>query len=256
VTGATESGTSSEKPFPTTAGAFDTTPNVNDAFVAKLSQDGSALVYSTALGGRDLPDTGAAVKVDAAGNATVAGSTKSFDFPTRNAVQPVCGCQGSFDAFVTRLNPTGSNLVYSTFLGGISLDEGTDVALDASAAAYVTGQTYAPDFPTTPGAFEPSSPEGDGEAFVSKISDGAQRPCTITGTTGPDTLVGTPRADVICGLGGNDVLTGKAGDDVLRGGAGDDRLDGGRGRDTLDGGDGTDTCIGGPGADTNVDCET
>src|SRR3989442_679598 len=130
-------GTSSTN-FPTTTGAFRTTfGGRSDAFVTKLNGDGSALVYSTYLGGFSS-DRGNAIAVDAAGNAYVAGLTFSTNFPTTpGAVRETFG--GIFDAFVTKLNPAGTALVYSTFLGGSSLDEGFGIAVDTAGSGYVAG---------------------------------------------------------------------------------------------------------------------
>src|SRR5439155_19485321 len=111
--------------FPTTAGAFQTTlvsdPSASgDAFVTKLNPSGSALVYSTFLGGSAF-DEGLGIAVDAAGNACVTGDTDSSNFPTTaGAFQTTL--DGFLGAFVTKLNPTGSALVYSTYLGGSSFD--------------------------------------------------------------------------------------------------------------------------------------
>jgi hypothetical protein len=150
ITGSTRSSN-----FPTTAGAFDTTYNAQgefpDAFVTKLNPTGSALVYSTFLGG-SRQNLSNAIAVDAAGNAYVTGSTFSPDFPTTaGAFDTTYTAQGEFpDAFVTKLNPAGSALIYSTFLGGdLGDDSGTDIAVDASGNAYVTGFTSSLDFPRT-----------------------------------------------------------------------------------------------------------
>src|SRR5215213_6579912 len=114
--------------FPTTAGAFDTTHNGSqDAFVTKLNPSGSALVYSTFLGGTDL-DSASGIAVDSAGNAYVTGTTSSSDFPT--TVGAFDTTLNDRDAFVTKLNPSGSALVYSTFLGSIEDDLGGRIAVD------------------------------------------------------------------------------------------------------------------------------
>ena len=157
--------------FPTTPGAFDTSFGGGlDAFVTRLSPTGSALVYSTFLGGATSSDHAADVALDAQGAATVTGMTHSSDFPTTpGAFDTSFG--GFTEAFVTRLSPTGSTLLYSTFLGGADRDDAMALAVDAQGAATVTGYTYSSDFPTTPGAFETSYSSGDhGEAFVTRLS--------------------------------------------------------------------------------------
>ena len=118
-----------------------------DAFVTKLNAAGSALVYSTYLGGSGREE-GNEIGVDAAGNAYVTGFTFSTDFPTASPIQPALGSSFEVDAFVTKLNATGSALVYSTYLGGSRSENGNDIAVDASGNAYVTGFTRSTDFPT------------------------------------------------------------------------------------------------------------
>ena len=154
--------------FPTTPGAFDVTlgnPNLGDAFVTKLDATGS-LVYSTYLGGT-FGDFGIGIAVDAAGNAVVAGMTSSSDFPTTAGAFDESP-NGVDDVFVTKLNTTGSALVYSTFLGGIGFDWAFALAVDAAGSAFVTGQTTSSDFPTTAGSFHPSYIAGR-DGFVTKL---------------------------------------------------------------------------------------
>jgi hypothetical protein len=138
------------------------------AFVAKLNAAGSALVYSTYLGGSSK-EYGFGIAVDSSGKAYVTGYTQSTNFPTANPLQPSNG--GGYDAFVAKLNPAGSALVYSTYLGGSSLDEANGIAVDAAGNAYVTGWTWSTDFPTA------NPPQGAcdncanwGDAFVAKLS--------------------------------------------------------------------------------------
>lgn len=161
-------GSTSSTNFPTMAGAFDRTHNGNiDAFVTKLNPIGSALLYSTYLGGTgaDLGEKG--IVLDSAGNAYVTGRTNSPNFPTTlGAFQRTLA--GSFDVFVTKLNSVGSDLMYSTYLGGTGLDQSSDIAIDSLDNAYVTGTTLSSNFPTTQGAFNPSS-NGSFEAFVTKV---------------------------------------------------------------------------------------
>jgi hypothetical protein len=137
-----------------------------DAFVTKLNSSGSALVYSTYLGGNgDGYDWGWGIAVDTSGNAYVVGATYSYDFPTRNPFQGTYG--GSMDAFVTKLDASGNRLVYSTYLGGSWNDAGHAIAVDSEGSVYVTGYTISPNFPTA-NAFQ-STGTGD-DAFVAKLN--------------------------------------------------------------------------------------
>src|SRR5207302_3833070 len=137
--------------FPITAGAFQTTlRGSGDAFVTKLNPSGSALVYSTYLGGSGA-DGADAIAVDTVGNAYVAGVTGSIDFPTTlGAFQTTL--RGDSDAFVTKLSPSGSALIYSTYLGGSSSEHGLGIAVDAAGNAFRSDEPRAADAPTTPGA--------------------------------------------------------------------------------------------------------
>ncbi len=157
--------------FPTTRGAFQTTPSgFVDAFVAKLNPAGSALTYSTYLGGNDA-DFALAVAVDAIGNAYVAGNTRSANFPTASALQPACGsCPGTGDAFVAKLDPVGSRLVYSTYLGGSGSDGASAIAIDESGNVFLTGSTGSPNFPTIRPLFDIHPGSHAGYAFVSWIN--------------------------------------------------------------------------------------
>ena len=115
-----------------------------DVFVAKLNRTGSALIYATYLGGRD-DEAGLGIAADAAGNAYVTGFTTSTNFPTRHAQQRRNA--GDSDAFVLKLNPTGSALLYSTYLGGSAFDQGSAIAVDALGNAYIAGRTNSFNFP-------------------------------------------------------------------------------------------------------------
>src|ERR1022692_2585480 len=138
----------------------------DDAFVAKLNPTGSALVYSTYLGGSGN-DTGSGIAVDNSGNAYVAGYTSSTNFPTMSPLQLAYG-GGDSDAFVAKLNPTGSALVYSTYLGGSGEDQGGGIAVDNLGNAYVTGGTGSTDFPTMNAA--QATYGGDTDAFVAMLN--------------------------------------------------------------------------------------
>jgi uncharacterized repeat protein (TIGR01451 family) len=132
--------------FPTSAPFDSVISGITDAFVAKLNANGSALIYSTFLGGNDI-DNATSIAVDNAGNVYLTGETSSADFPVLNALHPTL--TGLSDAFVSELNSAGSGLVYSTYLGGHSSDFGNSIAIDNSGNAYVTGNTSSADFPTT-----------------------------------------------------------------------------------------------------------
>ncbi|MBI5234350.1 MAG: SBBP repeat-containing protein, partial [Deltaproteobacteria bacterium] len=155
--------------FPT-VGAIDPTYNAVDAFVTKINVAGSALVYSTFLGG-GFWDWGNDIAVDSSNNAYVTGYTASSDFPT---VNPIDGTLNYDDAFVTKINAGGTALSYSTYLGGTGLmgDWGYGIALDSSGNAYVTGMTDSSDFPTT--ASYDNTYNGWQDAFITKISPTAQ----------------------------------------------------------------------------------
>ena len=133
--------------FPTTRHYKQTNGGNIDAFVAKLNANGSALIYSTFLGG-NLNDIARSIAVDNAGNAYLTGETNSGNFPVLNALHPTLTGSPS-DAFVAELNSTGSALVYSTYLGGHGDDGGNSIAIDNSGNAYVAGTTSSTDFPTT-----------------------------------------------------------------------------------------------------------
>jgi hypothetical protein len=189
VTGYTKS-----ENFPTTVGAFQATyrGGLSDAFVTKLNAAGTALVYSTFLGGSGKPaedtvvialgDYAQGIAVDSAGNAYVAGSTDSRNFPTtpgafQTTHASVVNADGSgfYDGFVTKLTPSGVP-VYSTFLGGGRTDHATAIDVDSAGHAYVTGATasiggdFGAPFPTTASAFATTYNYG-GDAFVTKLND-------------------------------------------------------------------------------------
>ena len=153
----------------------------NDAFVVKLNAAGTAFVYSTYIGGSSI-DYGESIAVDGSGNAYVAGFTSSPDFPSVNADQPASG--GSYDAFIAKLNASGSALTDTDFLGGSGADSGYGIALDSAGSAYMTGQTSSSNFPLkTP---VQSSPGTSGlAAFVARFIFGATGPPTAVSVTPP-----------------------------------------------------------------------
>jgi hypothetical protein len=164
VTGITECPT-----FPTTSGALDTSFDNSDAFVTKLNSSGSDLAYSTFLGGSDW-DRGYAIVVDQNSNAFVAGYTASNDFPMTSGAYDT-SYNGGYDVFVAKINSNGSDLIYSTYLGGSDLDRLTweSITIDEDGNAYLTGQTRSNDFPTTVGAYDRTY-NGNGDAFITKLN--------------------------------------------------------------------------------------
>ena len=163
--------------FPVTANAVQKNKKqsnswvYHDAFVAKLSPDGSALIYATYIGG-DSTETIFGITADTAGNAYVTGSTVSDNFPTHNALQEIFG-GGMADGFITKLSPDGSAFVYSTYLGGSDSDFGRDIIVDRSGNACVIGETKSDNFPVA-NAIQPTRNDSENDAFVSKLnSDGS-----------------------------------------------------------------------------------
>jgi hypothetical protein len=181
VTGVTQS-----SDFPTKNALQDAHTGFREAFVTKLTPAGDGLVYSTYLGGArayypQAPrDEGEDVEVDGAGRAWVVGRTGSIDFPTRDPIQPFSGCcVGALDAFVTELSADGTQLLFSTYLGGEVSDWAYGVALDGAGGAYVAGVADSTEFPTTTGAFQqddPATVSSRADGFVAKIDSNAGEP--------------------------------------------------------------------------------
>jgi len=161
--------------FPITAGAFQTQcksdgqcggNSLDETFVTKINAGGASLGYSTYLGG-STDDVGLALALDSSHNAYVTGYTNSTDFPVDGPFQAeLLNTNGS--AFVTKLNPTGSALVYSSFLGGSTFDAAVSIAVDQRGNAYVTGTTLSVDFPTAD-AFQPAL-DGNSDAFIAEVN--------------------------------------------------------------------------------------
>jgi hypothetical protein len=165
-------GSSDSIDFPT-ANAYDATYNEGgDAFVCKLSADGSTLLFSTFVGGNN-DDNGLSLALDSENNVCVTGGTQSVDFPTVNAYDSIFNGYDVYgDAFLCRLSSDGSNLLYSTFIGGSMGEGGRSIVLDDVDNIYLTGYTCSPDFPIVD-AFSPIL-GGDYDAFLAKLSaDGA-----------------------------------------------------------------------------------
>jgi hypothetical protein len=153
--------------YPTTPGAYKTAGS--GIFITKLNPAGSELVYSTLIG----EGKSNSIAIDTNGNAYITGNTYySANYPTTpGAFQTTFSYRDfySSDVFVTKLNPSGSNLVYSTFIGGRSADYGNSIAIDNNGNAYIAGNTYSSNFPITPGAYQTNF-AGDEDAFVAKLS--------------------------------------------------------------------------------------
>lgn len=159
-------GATNSPDFPTVSPLQPTLAGLEDIFVSKITAGGSGIGYSTYLGGSgdDVPYTGS-MAIDGSGNVYVAGSTDSSDFPVSSAIQPAFG--GILDAFVTKLNSTGSALSYSTYLGGSDVDWAYSLAADPIGNAYATGVTASTNFPIA----NPIQPTRAGpyDGFVLKI---------------------------------------------------------------------------------------
>ena len=155
--------------YPTSSGAYDVSQNGNtDVFVTKLDANGSTLVYSTFIGGSGL-DYGNAIAVDNNGNAYVTGYTGSTNYPATSGAYDQSTDGTAYDAFVTKLNATGSALVYSTFLGGSSTDKGICIVLDGVGNAFISGETFSSDFPATSNAYDKTF-NGNDDVFITKLN--------------------------------------------------------------------------------------
>lgn len=169
ATGVYASGTTRSPDFPTTVGAYDTTygggVSIADAFVTKFNLTGTALIYSTFLGGAGA-EQGQAIAVDSAGAAYVAGSAAA-GFPATPGAFDTTNNAGD-DGYVAKLNPAGSALVYSTYIGGTGPDTFTTIAVDAAGTAFVTGSTFSTDYPLTPDALD--TVQAGGDALVTRVS--------------------------------------------------------------------------------------
>ncbi|MBF0344039.1 MAG: SBBP repeat-containing protein [Nitrospirae bacterium] len=154
-----------------------------DAFVAKLSPNGASLLYSTYFGGTAI-DEANAIAVDSGGNAYITGFSYSTDFPAINAFQN--NMAGWKDAFVTKLSSSGTYIVYSTYYGGTSEEDGLGIAVDADSNVYITGFTSSTNFPTTL-PLQATHGGGTYDAFIAKLSpSGMPLYSTYVGGSGSD----------------------------------------------------------------------
>jgi Beta-propeller repeat len=169
-------GDTSSTNFPLVGGVYTANQGGQDGFIAKLTAAGTAIVYSSYLGGAASDHIGA-VAVNSSGNAFVTGSTFSTNFPVSHAVQPNTG--GNEDAFVTELLPGGNGLVFSTYLGGSSgtaglPEQGQAIAVDSAGNIYVAGTTSSTNFPVTPSGLQTTFAGGNQDGFLTEYSPGGQ----------------------------------------------------------------------------------
>ena len=181
VTGFTES-----SDFPTTTGAYDETYNGNrDVFVSRLDSELQTLLASTFLGGNEgESESATSIAINNNGDVYATGYTGSSDFPTTPDAYDET-YNGQYDAFISRLDSSLQTLLASTFLGGSSDDHTCSMAIDNSGSVYVTGFTYSPDFPTTPGDHDETY-NGVPDAFISKLDSDLQTLLASTFLGGSD----------------------------------------------------------------------
>ena len=194
-------GFTSSADFPTTAGTLQTTPknSKGTVFVSKLSKDGTALVYSTFLGGTGANgESSSAIAVDSLGDAYIIGGTSSTDFPLGTA--PYQSINKGGGGFFTKLDPAGASILYSTYLNGSGVDRLQGLAIDVSGDAYVVGATTSTDFPIIPGTAVQTSNNVSGSqigtAFLSRINPGG----TGTGSLVYSTYLGGSKEDSALGV--------------------------------------------------------
>lgn len=223
-------GYTSSQDFPVTLGSLrsscglDANASCSNGFVLKVPSKGNVLTYSTFLGGSNgLGDAAYGIAVDANGDAYVAGITGSPDFPTTiGAYDTSCGtdakCNGTYDGFVSEINPAGTGFVFSTFLGGSGYDYSSGIALDSAGSIYVSGNTVSTDFPVTRGAAQktfggmsagcvPSGTTTCGDVTVSKLKAGGS--ILLYSTFLGGSLDENPGLSMAVDAGGNAYVTGQ-----------------------------------------------
>ncbi len=157
--------------FPTTPGAWDQSLNgPRDVFVCKLDATGSRLLWGTYLGGDEV-ECAWSVAVDHGGSPIVIGQTQSSNFPTTAGAWEPAYSGGVLDAFATCLAPEGDRLLWSTYLGGAGFDCANAIVIDDANCPIIAGTTHSPDFPVTPGAFDPT-PNGGTDSFLIRLEAG------------------------------------------------------------------------------------
>jgi hypothetical protein len=195
-------GTTLSPDFPVTSSALDSTHNGNlDIFVLKLRSDGSALMFSTYVGGSSS-DTGSAIAVDSSGELFVAGSTFSSNFPVVYAIDSTSN--GNEDAVVFKLSPDGKTMSYATFLGGSEQDRATSISIAPDYGVFIAGTTRSSDFPVVSGGADVSH-NGGSDAFLVRFNaKGDSMTCgTFLGGSGSDYCL-----DMVSDSSGNTYLCG------------------------------------------------
>ncbi|MFX0092147.1 MAG: SBBP repeat-containing protein [Candidatus Hodarchaeota archaeon] len=193
-------GTTGSTNFPTLNAYQSTHGMVEDAFVTKLNSFGNGLIFSTYLGG-NWSDYGYGIALDAANNIYVCGETSSTSFPTFNAYQSVYG--GNIDAFVTKLNSSGSGLMFSTYFGGNDTEAANDIVVDNMGNSYVGGYTYSSDFPIQ-NAYQ-NTLRGWSDAFLTKFNTSGTNLIFSTYIGGSDSDFG---CDIVIDAGKDIYMTG------------------------------------------------
>jgi hypothetical protein len=164
-------GFTSSLDYPTTPGAYNSINNDNDdSFITKLNSSGSDLVYSTYLGGNQN-DFGDYLAIDNYGNTYITGLTLSSDFPTTNNAYNR-NSNGDDDGYITKLNSTGSTLIYSTYIGGSAYDCAIAIIVDLEGNSIITGNTYSTNYPTTMGAYNVGYNGGSTDIILTKMNKG------------------------------------------------------------------------------------
>ncbi|MCX8111951.1 MAG: SBBP repeat-containing protein, partial [Bacteroidia bacterium] len=192
--------------YDVTPTAYQTTNNGSiDVFVTKLNPQGNQLLYSTYIGGSGR-EFGYGIAIDASGNAYITGATESTNYDL--AGTPFQSTNGGFwDVFVTKLNPQGSQLVYSTYIGGSDLDYGQSIVVDGNGVTYITGHTFSSNYDVTSGAFQ-TSHAGWNDVFVTRLSASGSTLLYSTYIGGPNNDFGL---DIALDASGRAYVTGNAG---------------------------------------------
>lgn len=168
------SGTTASTDFPVTPGAYQTAlSGTRSGFISKLTPAANALVFSTYLGGNGGAVDNAALALGQDGHIYVAGATSSPSFPTTPGAYRRTYAGGATDGFVCKMAPSGSSLVYSTYIGGNGLDSFNCIAVDANGSAYVGGHTTSTNYPTTGGAVQRTPPAGQNAMLSRLATDGS-----------------------------------------------------------------------------------